>query len=172
MIHYPTDIQPIFDVKCTSCHGNEKPDGGLKLTGEITPFYNASYEELVRKRLAGPVIEEFKSLLKKDRGNYNGTELPPKSLGSHKSPLLDILTKSDHSKNTTANHATMLNKYELMILTRWIDTNYQFYGSYYGRQHPAWQKAKPSNPDWNPKNFRRKATFQEAINMFAPEWHH
>ena len=34
VIHYPTDIQPIFDAKCVSCHGNENPDADLRLTGD------------------------------------------------------------------------------------------------------------------------------------------
>ena len=36
VIHYPTDIQPIFDAKCVSCHGAKDPAGGLRLTGEVT----------------------------------------------------------------------------------------------------------------------------------------
>jgi hypothetical protein len=171
VIHYPTDIQPIFDAKCVSCHGNDTPDGDLKLTGDITGFYSVSYEQIVRKRLCGPVIQEFLSFTQGDRGNYNGAELPPKSLGAIKAPLIEILTKAKHPKNTVENHSKMLNRNELMIMVRWADTNYQFYGSYFGRQHPAWQKANPANSDWNPKNFRRKATFQEAISTDAPKWH-
>ena len=30
VIHYPTDIQPIFDAKCVSCHGANEPAGGLR----------------------------------------------------------------------------------------------------------------------------------------------
>ena len=36
VIHYPSDIQPIFDAKCVSCHGKTDPAGDLRLTGEIT----------------------------------------------------------------------------------------------------------------------------------------
>lgn len=171
VIHYPSDIQPIFDTKCVSCHGRDDPAGQLILTGEITKLYSVSYEELCRKRLAGPIIQEFTSFLQGDRGNYNGAELPPKSLGSLNSPLIDMLREPDHPKNTSADHTGLLNKYELMILTRWVDTNYQFYGSYFGRQHPTWQKAVTTSPEWDPKDFRRKATFQEATQMYAPSWH-
>ena len=54
VIHYPTDIQPIFDAKCVKCHGAKDPAGGLRLTGEVTLYYNTSYEELAKKELAGP----------------------------------------------------------------------------------------------------------------------
>ncbi len=171
VIHYPTDIQPIFDAKCISCHGNEKPKGKLNLTGSVTQFYSTSYEQIYVKRLAGPVLQEFTSISQGDRGNYNGAELPPKSLGAFKSPLINILTNSKHPNNAHEDHSKKLTRHELMILIRWVDTNYQFYGSYFGRQHPNWQKADPKNTRYNPADFRRKATFNEAVNFHAPEWH-
>ncbi len=33
-LHYATDIQPIFDTKCISCHGEKYPAAGLRLTGD------------------------------------------------------------------------------------------------------------------------------------------
>ena len=84
---------------------------------------------------------------------------------------MDILTNPDHLKNAEEDHSKMLSKNELMILSRWVDTNYQFVGSFYGRHHSEWQKPKTASPNWNPKDFRRKATFQEAIDMYAPKWH-
>ncbi len=171
VIHYPTDIQPIFDAKCVSCHGNEKPDGGLKLTGDVTVYYNTSYEELCRKQLAGPIISEFTTFQRGDQGNYCGATLPPKSLGSHKSTIIAMLTDSRHAKNVEDDHSNMLNANELMILSRWVDANYQFYGTYYGRHHSHWVNADPSNASYKPEDFRRKPAFDEAISMFAPNWH-
>ncbi|MCX7824674.1 MAG: hypothetical protein N2689_03860, partial [Verrucomicrobiae bacterium] len=171
VIHYPTDIQPIFDAKCVKCHSGKEPAGNLKLTGEITLFYNTSYEELACKELAGPIISEFTSFRQGDRGNYNGAYLPPKSLGSHASKLIAMLTDPGHPKNAKNDHTKLLTAMELMILSRWVDSNYQFYGSYWGRQHPHWAKADPKDPDYDPANFRRKATFDEAIAFLAPPWH-
>ena len=79
VVHYPTDIQPIWNAKCVSCHGEREPAGGLRLTGEVTMFYNTSYEQLASKKLAGPIIPEFTSFGEGDRGNYNGAYLPPKT---------------------------------------------------------------------------------------------
>jgi hypothetical protein len=171
VIHYPTDIQPIFDAKCITCHGPKDPAGKLRLTGEVTLYYNTSYEELARKELAGPIIPEFTSFNKGDQGNYNGAYLPPRSLGCCQSPLMDMLTQPSHPKNAQHDHSRMLTKMQLMVLSRWVDTNYQFYGSYFGRQHPQWVKSDPLVPAYNPADFRRKATFAEAIGFFAPEWH-
>jgi len=171
VIHYPTDIQPIFDAKCVSCHGPDQPADGLRLTGEVTLYYNTSYEELARKRLAGPIIAEFTSFLDGDRGNYNGAYLPPLSLGSHTSSLLAVLTQKEHPKNVKEDHSTMLTKMELMILSRWVDSNYQYYGTYFGRHHSHWVTDDPAQPAYDPVDFRRKATFAEAVGFLAPEWH-
>ena len=171
VIHYPTDIQPIFNSKCVSCHGNTDPDGKLKLTGDVTTHYSTSYEELARKQLAGPIVQEFTSFLSGDRGNYNGAYLPPRKLGSAQSTMIDILTDPAHPKNAKDDHSRMLGKSDLMILCRWVDANYQFYGSYYGRRHSHWVNPDPGKPAYSPADFRRQATFEEAISMFAPAWH-
>jgi hypothetical protein len=171
VIHYPTDIQPIWDAKCVSCHGTKDPAGGLVLTGDLTTLYSVSYEQLARKELAGPIIPEFTSFRQGDRGNYNGAYLPPKSLGCYQSVLVDILTRPDHPKNAKDDHTTMLTDRQRMILERWVDTNYQFYGSYYGRQHAHWAAADTGNPAYDPADFRRKPTFAEAVSDEAPPWH-
>ncbi|MCD6395752.1 MAG: hypothetical protein J7M40_19890 [Planctomycetes bacterium] len=171
VVHYPTDIQPIFNAKCISCHGNEDPDGGLKLTGDLTVYYNASYEELCRKQLAGPIVSEFTTFKRGDQGNYNGATVSPKTMGSHNSVIINLLTDPTHAKNTQDDHSKMLNNNELMILSRWVDTNYQFYGTYYGRHHSRWAKADPKNDSYKPEDFRRKPLFAETISMRAPDWH-
>ena len=171
VIHYRSDIQPIFDAQCIACHGKSDPAGGLRLTGEVTLFYNTSYEELARKELAGPIIPEFTSFLSGDRGNYNGAYLPPRNLGCPTSTLIDVLTDPAHPKNAKDDHCQMLTATELMILSRWVDTNYQFYGSYFGRQHPQWVNPDPAVAAYEPSDFRRKPTFEEATSFFAPEWH-
>jgi hypothetical protein len=171
VIHYPSDIQPIFNAKCVSCHGAKKPAGGLRLTGEVTLFYNTSYEELATKELAGPLIPEFMSLHQGDRADHNGAYLPPRSLGCPTSALIAILTHPAHPKNAKDDHSKMLARMELMILSRWVDTNYQFYGSYFGRQHPRWVNSDPKTLAYDPADFRRKATFEEATSFLAPSWH-
>ncbi|MFO0926604.1 MAG: hypothetical protein U0736_06130 [Gemmataceae bacterium] len=171
VIHYPNDIQPILDAKCVSCHGAKAPADGLRLTGEVTTYYNTSYEQLAKKELAGPIIAEFISFLHGDRGNYNGAYLPPGSLGCPTSRLIDLLTRPAHPKNARTDHTRLLTPRELMIVSRWVDTNYQFYGSYFGRQHPRWVERDPNNPAYDPADFRRKASFEEAVGFFAPAWH-
>jgi hypothetical protein len=143
----------------------------LRLTGEITEFYNASYEELAKKELAGPIISEFTSFGRGDQGNYNGAYLPPRHLGCPTSAMIAILTDPAHPKNAKDDHTKMLTGMELMRVSRWVDTNYQFYGSYFGRQHPQWVNRDPANPAYDPADFRRRATFEESVGFFAPTWH-
>lgn len=171
VIHYPTDVQPILDSKCVSCHGASEPAAGLRLTGEVTLYYNTSYEELGRRELAGPIIAEFTSFLAGDQGNYNGAYLPPKSLGSHASQLMRLLTDPAHPQNAQADHTGMLTVAERMLLSRWVDSNYQFYGSYFGRHHEHWTQADPNVPGYDPTDFRRRPTFEEAVGLSAPDWH-
>lgn len=171
VIHYPTDIQPVLDTKCVSCHGEKDPAGGLNLRGDLTLYYSVSYEELGKRELAGPLISEFTSYSKGDQGNFNGAYLPPKSLGGHRSELIALLCDPAHPKNVQENHAALLTDRERMVFRRWADTNYQFYGSYYGRHHSDWANPEKKDRDYNVADFRRKATFDEAISMFAPDWH-
>jgi len=171
VIHYPTDIQPILDAKCVLCHGPKDPADGLRLTGEITHMYNTSYEQLASKELAGPLISEFTSFKKGDQGNFNGAYLPPGTLGCPASKLMAVLTDPKNPKNAKDDHCKMLTEMELMVLSRWVDSNYQFYGSYFGRQHTQWINRDPAVPAYDPADFRRKATFEEAIGFLAPSWH-
>ena len=158
VIHYPTDVQPILDAKCIKCHGDSKPDADLNLSGAITPLHSVSYEQIRNRGLAGPIIAEFVHHTGADHANINGSYLPPKSLGSHTSKLISTIRTTD-SKDP---HHGLLSQGELLKIIRWVDSNYQFYGTYYGRHHGA-HKAHP--------DFRRAPTFEEAISRIAPGWH-
>ena len=141
------------------------------MTEEVTVFYSTSYEELAKKRLAGPILPEFTSFLRGDQGNFNGAYLLPRSLGCSKSTLIGMLTDPAHPKNAQDDHSGMLTGRDLMVMRRWVDSNYQFYGSYYGRHHSHWVNSDPQVPAYEPADFRRKATFEEAVSLFAPAWH-
>jgi hypothetical protein len=149
LIDYEYDVQPIFDARCISCHGNTNPKGDLKLVGNITTKFNVSYEQLKSKRLAGPLISEW-------NGNRNGSYLPPKSLKSFKSKLVNkLLDQSDP-------HSQRLTIAQRLKIIRWVDSNYQYYSSYYGR----WHGDHRDHP-----NFRVFPMFEEANSMIAPSWH-
>ena len=85
--------------------------------------------------------------------------------------LTEVLTLRSHAASAETDHSVMLTEMELMILARWVDSNYQFYGSYYGRHHSHWVDPDPEKAGYDPGDFRRKATFAEAISKRAPSWH-
>ena len=82
-----------------------------------------------------------------------------------------MLVLAEHPKNAKDDHSKMLTEMELMILSRWVDSNYQYYGSYFGRHHSQWTAADPAVPAYQPADFRRKAAFEEATGFLAPSWH-
>ena len=90
--------------------------------------------------------------------NSCGCYLPAKSLGSYISGLITKVNTTDSQDP----HYQLLNEFEMQKLARWVDSNYQFYGNYYGRHHGNYS-ADP--------NFRRKATYEEATSPRAPLWH-
>jgi len=153
VLYYPYDIQPIFDAKCISCHSGGSPPAGLNLTGGITAHYNTSYQSLASGSYCGLLIFENNDYWQEE---YDFTEyLPPYSLGCYTSTLADKLY------NDPAHRARVTDE-ELYKIFRWIDTNYQFYGTYYGRHHGG----HSGHP-----NFRRMPTFEEAISNEPPSWH-
>ena len=157
VIHYPSDIQPIFNAKCASCHSGAAPSGGLDLSATLTASYTVAYEQLLSKELAGYAIPEFGSITPgKGGGNDNGDFMPPKSMGCYDSAMIQKLSDPGDA------HLGRVSDNELMILRRWTDTNYQYYGTYYGR-HESTHSADP--------DFRRRPTFEEAISPTAPAWH-
>ncbi|MCX6344093.1 MAG: hypothetical protein NT018_03335 [Armatimonadetes bacterium] len=130
-LYYVTDVQPTFDKHCISCHGSDAPKGDLNLSGEMTDLFNVSYEQIINKGLIKNVGEIYP---KCDNINY----LPPKSLGSHVSALTQILLKGHYD--------CKLSREEMIRLCTWVDTNGQFYGSYYGRKGLAYKDM----PDFRP----------------------
>jgi len=143
-LHYATDVQPILDKHCIRCHSGAEPEADLDLTGTPTAHFSRSYENILDRDLI-PVIGENHPKW----GNIH--YLPPKSLGSHASKLIAHLGEGHNDiKLTTA---------EMVRLTTWVDSNGQFYGSYYGRRNTKYQ----DHP-----NFRPVPTFDEAIAALPP----
>jgi hypothetical protein len=113
-----------------------------KYTTEGKGFYVASDGDWVTKiqdkGLLGPVIGE------NHPKNGNIRYLPAKSLGSYASVLvamfapevkLDSPEDREKAKHLAKVHDKIkLNPDELLKITNWIDTNCQYYGTYYGRR--------------------------------------
>jgi len=168
-LHYPTDVQPVLDKHCVKCHSpqdGKKPTGNLNLTGKHTKHFSVSYEQLTQGNL-GRVKKKYLSYVGE---NYpktgNVKAVGPKVLGSHSSLLVAMLSKgrvqlkdpkdAQRAAELIEKHKDLkLSQAELIKITTWVDSNAQFYGSYWGRKNSQY-KAHP--------NYRPAVTFEQAIN--------
>ncbi len=150
-LDFMTDVQPVLDKHCVECHGDKKKDGGLDLRGEMTDLFTVSYESLVRRNVM-PLIRELRP--KTGNAHY----LPAKTVGSYNSVLAMIITKGELIPPEVRNAEKMLEAHEdlelapaeILRITNFIDTNAQFYGTYYGRkglQHKDHPNFRPT-PSW------------------------
>ena len=148
-IHYVTDVQPIWDRHCVSCHGNKRRDAGLDLTGTPTQFFNRSYENIMDRNLIacigefiGPRSDQFSHVV----------PLPPQSLGSHASRLLTILSKGHGDVKMT--------REEMIRIVTWADANAPFYGTYFGRRNLSYSERT---------DFRPVPTLESALGVAPPK---
>jgi len=169
-LDYAHDVQPVFDKYCQKCHSGAEPKGNLNLSGVATELFNTSYDNLLpsdferRNRLLGLIVAE--NVPKTGNVAY----LPAKSLGSHTSVLVAMLSKgkvtlADPKKAERAAKLADVHKdiklepEELLKITNWIDTNCQYYGSYWGRKNLKYK----DHPQ-----FRPYPTFEMATSMTSP----
>lgn len=171
-LDYATDVQPVWDRHCLECHSGTKLEGGLDLSGRLTTMFNVSYESLVPerrrgqfdRRLLGPVIGENHP----KTGNVD--YLPARSLGSHASVLMALLAPeaihlqdpaaAERARKQAEVHRDIkLTQEELLRVSNWVDTNCQYYGTYWGRKNLQYRE----RPD-----FRPRPTFEMATSMSSP----
>jgi hypothetical protein len=171
-LDYASDVQPVLDRHCLKCHDGDKPKGNLNLCGTQTNQFNVSYESLVPERrkgrfdrnVLGPVIGENHP----KTGNVH--YLPAKSLGSHASVLVAMLspgmvqladpTQAERARKLAETHKDIrLTLEERVKITNWVDTNCQYYGSYWGRRNLKYATL----PDYRPV-----PTFDQARCLTKP----
>lgn len=113
MFNYRTEVQPVFDRHCVSCHDYGKEAGKkLNLAGDRGLIFNVSYVNLWTKgglRVVGAGAPEIQ---------------PAYSWGSHASKLTQVLT------GTNVHHEVKLAPEELERIVTWVDLNATYYPSY------------------------------------------
>ncbi len=113
-LYYPTDVQPILDRHCIQCHdgsavghassvpSSDQPHIPLPipqtltkaapdLRGDLTTLFNRSYESI----LQGGLVATIREWAGGDYAMQNAEAVPPYSLGSHRSRLVEVL-KAGH----------------------------------------------------------------------------
>ncbi|NUQ65601.1 MAG: hypothetical protein HUU20_24290 [Pirellulales bacterium] len=156
-LDYPTDVQPIFDRHCVSCHNGKQPGADQvasepkaksenpqpravpesaepDLRGDLTEFFSRSYESIFRAGL----VDAIREWAGADYSMQNAEAVPPYSHGSHRSKLVAVL-KAGH-------YDVKLSREEWIKLATWIDCGAPYYGSYFGRRNLIYR----GQPDFRP----------------------
>lgn len=128
--NYLTEVQPVFDRHCVSCHDYDKEAGEvLNLAGDLSFPFNVSYTELMHK--SGIRYQGAEETLVSFAGDGPPGVLPAYAWGSHRSRLVRILREGHHDVS--------LSEEEMQRITTWIDINAVYYGryeSYYPGRNP------------------------------------
>jgi len=141
---YAHIVQPVLDRHCTQCHHPLEPSGGVDLTGDLTDFFNVSYEVLARQGTIATdpnqgglskrrqILEVGSNPYTKWIPTYNGAEdnilhVAPKTWGSPTSKLADIL-RSGHP-DTDGKPRLKMDTAARRRVFAWIDLNVPYYGT-------------------------------------------
>ena len=115
--NYLTEVQPVLDRHCVSCHdyGHEAGEK-LNLAGDLTLPFNISYAALRRgKYVQVPGAGPYQTL-------------PPRSWGSYVSPLAKVLLQG-HNDPAVDVHI-QLDQESIDRIITWIDINAPYYPEY------------------------------------------
>ena len=171
-LSYARDVQPVWDKHCISCHRTSDAPCGLNLSGKETTLFNESYESLVPERRKGSFDRGVLGVvIGENHPKVQNTHyLPPRSLGSYSCILISMLSKgkirlSDTEKNKRVQYLIKrhedieLEPLELLRVSNWVDTNCQYYGSYYGRRNIKYK----GHPD-----YRTEYDVDVALQEYPP----
>jgi len=116
---YVEVVQPVLDKHCLRCHGEEKTEGDIDLTGTPQGGFTRSYHSLCRDKKLVPRFE---------MRNQIQVTLPGGQYGALGSGLMKLLRKGHEE--------VQLSPEELRRLAAWIDLNAVFYGAYNPEDQP------------------------------------
>ena len=126
--NYLTEVQPVFDRYCVTCHDYGKKAGeALNLSGDLGLVFNTSYLELRRKSALRWFKENDrnpnqKKLLVKAVDDGPPEALPAYAWGSHCSRHIDVI-RNGHQ-------GIKMDRESFDRIATWIDMNAPYYGSY------------------------------------------
>ncbi len=128
---YARIVQPVLDTHCVKCHSGPTPPAKVDLCGDVTDFFNVSYETLARGRKRKGEAE-WDSPYVNWIPTYNGMEqnileVTPKAWGSPRSQLAELLVNG-HPDTNGAPRLKMAAS-EIRRVLAWIDLNVPYYGT-------------------------------------------
>ena len=138
---YREVVQPVLDRYCIRCHNERSAPKGVYLSGDMTDFFNVSYDILARKGTIGewrpgehgvPVASghegrsPYTSWISTINGaEYNILMVAPKTWGSPASKLADLVLAGHPDTNGVARFKMDTNSQRRIMA--WIDLNVPYY---------------------------------------------
>jgi len=133
---YASIVQPVLDKHCVSCHNAREAAAGVDLTGDLTEWFNVSYDVLAYENSTFAGLDQVSwrsgSRFVSWISTMNGTEanilqIAPKTWGSPQSKLADFVLTGhpDQQGKPLVN----LNADERQRILTWIDVNVPYYGT-------------------------------------------
>lgn len=125
---YMSMVQPVLDKHCVRCHGGEKTEGGMDLSGKPEGAFCRSYVALCQDEKMfwghGTNPENAAKAWVPRFGARNQVQVTPPGgkYGARGSRLIHMLLKGHHDVELSAD--------DLRRLGTWIDMNATFYGVY------------------------------------------
>lgn len=138
---YREVVQPVVDMHCTQCHNAHSPAGNVDLSGDMTDFFNVSYEILARQ---GTVFEQrfntpevrigsgaegrnpYTSWISTINGaEYNIRMINPKTWGSPASKLADLVLSGHPDEE--GHPRVQVDESGIRRIMAWIDLNVPYY---------------------------------------------
>jgi len=132
---YAHVVQPVLDKHCVRCHNAADRPGGLDLSGDLTDFFNVSYEHLARQ--GNPGDNPYTKWIPTYNGREaNILEITPGHWGSPASKLAEVV-RSGHP-DARGQRRVKVDDAGRRRLFAWIDLNVPYYGTsrsnHYGRR--------------------------------------
>ena len=128
--NYAQVVQPVLDKHCVQCHNATDPQKGVDVSGDVTDFFNVSYETLARenRRASGTQPKRYTSWICTENGSEaNILVIAPRAWGSPASELGDLVLSGHPDKDGKA-RVTMDEASKRRVLA-WIDLNVPYYGT-------------------------------------------
>ena len=143
---YPEVVQGVFDRNCIQCHNEKTQPNGVDLTGDMTDFFNVSYDILCRTGTQGqdrwlnhgspsgreydkvrgmsPWVEWIWSI---NGAGHNTLEIAPRRYGSPASKLAEII-RSGHPDKDGKPRVNVADADRRRVFL-WMDLNIPYYGT-------------------------------------------